>query len=196
MIRAVLFDLDGVIRHFDPAYVVAIEERYRLESGTLDRVAFSHELLARVTTGRIGRHEWIEHIGQAVAHPAAAAEWGRQPWVFDEPVLELVEELRGLGLTTAILTNGTDSIGSELAGSRVEESIDAVFNSAEIGYAKPDPRAFEHVLNTLGVAAESVFFTDDSSSKLSGAAALGIKAHLYLGVETLRVALRAVGIPC
>lgn len=194
MIRAVVFDLDGVVRHFDKAFVAAIEEGHGMEPGELFRVAFSQPLLAEVTTGRMRRAEWVERVGQVLGHPAAATEWGSQPWVFDEQVLDLVDELRSLGLTTAILTNGTDTIREELAGSRAEAAVDAIFNSAEIGYVKPDPRVFEHVLHTLDLDAGSVFFTDDTPSHFAGADALGMRTHLYTDVASLRAALRAVGV--
>ncbi|GAB3388519.1 hypothetical protein GCM10027568_09610 [Humibacter soli] len=64
-----------------------------------------------------------------------------------------------------------------------------MFNSAIIGFAKPDRRAFEHVIDMLGVPAGTVFFTDDSIGKLGGAAELGMTTHHYRGVAGLRDAL-------
>lgn len=49
-------------------------------------------------------------------------------------------------------------------------------------------------LTTLELDGASVFFTDDSASKLTGAEALGMRTHLYTDVPTLRTELRASGI--
>lgn len=64
-----------------------------------------------------------------------------------------------------------------------------------IGYAKPDVRAFRHAVDALGLAPESVFFTDDSAAKLAGAVALGMPAHRFTDVPALRAALKEAGVP-
>ena len=50
---------------------------------------------------------------------------------------------------------------AEIAALGIADRFDAIFNSADIGFVKPDVRAFEHVRHALGVAAVQVFFTDD-----------------------------------
>lgn len=195
MIRVVLFDLDGVIRHFDPARVVDIEVRYGLQSGALAGIAFAAPLIDEVTTGRITRAEWVSRIGHLVGDRAAAEEWGAQTWSVDDALLELSDEIRTAGLTTAVLTNGTDTIAAELAASGIADHFDAIFNSADIGFAKPDVRAFQHVLDALQVRGEDVFFTDDSAAKLAGAARLSMSTHRFSTVDDLRGRLRAAGVP-
>lgn len=194
MIRAVLFDLDGVVRHFDPAHVAAIERRHGLTAGSIHGAAFAGPALDAVTTGRISRAEWVSRVGDALAAPDAAAEWGAHPSEVDEEALALSDALRAGGIRTAILTNGTDTIPTELRELGIDGRFDAVFNSAEIGYAKPDVRAFQHVLDTLGLAGSEVFFTDDSASKLTGARELGMTTHLFAGVAGLRAALHDAGV--
>jgi hypothetical protein len=45
---ALLLDLDGILRQFDPAFTVAVEQRHGLAPGTLPAAAFDHERLAAV----------------------------------------------------------------------------------------------------------------------------------------------------
>lgn len=194
MIRIVLFDLDGVIRHFDPNHVTDIERRHGLAPGSLEGVAFARPLIENVTTGRITRAEWVRRIGVQVGSAPAANEWGVQPAELDEGLLELSDEIRSLGLRTAVLTNGTDTISAEITHMGIADRFDAIFNSADIGFTKPDIRAFEHVLDALGVAAEEVFFTDDSASKLAGADSLSIRTHLFTGIDTLCEQLVQAGV--
>jgi FMN phosphatase YigB (HAD superfamily) len=194
MIRVVLFDLDGVIRHFDPDHVAGIERRHGLAAGAIEGVAFAKPLIEEVTSGRITRTEWVRQVGELSGSAPAAEEWGVQPAVVDEALLDLSDEIRSLGLRTAVLTNGTDTIPAEIAALGIAGRFDAIFNSAEIGFAKPDVRAFEHVLDALGATASEVFFTDDSASKLAGAARLSMHTHLFEGVEDLRGRLRAEGV--
>lgn len=193
MIRAVVFDLDGVLRHFDPALVADIERRHGIEKGSIHAAAFSECLLAEVTTGAITRREWMLRVGALLENHQAAAEWAAHPSTPDERMLALSDELRASGIRTAILTNGTDTIPAELRALGIDTRVDAVYNSAEIGFAKPDIRVFQHVLDALGLAAHEVFFTDDSAGKLVGADALGMVTHHFTGIDVLRGALRDAG---
>lgn len=192
-ISAVLFDLDGVIRLFDPEDTSAIEHRHGLPSGAIQSIAFSPALLAQVTTGRITRAEWLQRIGTELGDQDAAQAWGSVPSRLSRPVLDLVDELRGHGIRTAILTNGTDTIMREAEEAGLHRHFDAVFNSAEIGWTKPDVRAFQYALDALRLGPDEVFFTDDSASKLEGARSLGMPTHHFSGADGLRSALRAVG---
>jgi putative hydrolase of the HAD superfamily len=192
-IRAVLFDLDGVVRHFDPENVARTERAHELEPGSIEAIAFAPHRLEQVTTGRISRCEWVERIGVELGNDEAAEAWGSQPFYVDEEVLDLVDELRANGIRTAILTNGTDTIPAEVASLNLGSHFEAVFNSAEIGWTKPDVRAFQHVLDAMQLAPHEVFFTDDSVGKLAGAETLGMPTHHFAGIAGLREALRAVG---
>lgn len=193
-IRAVLFDLDGVVRHFDADFTADIEARHGLSPGAVLDAAFEPDLLAQVTTGMISRRTWVELVGATLGSVAAAEEWGRQPSVVDAEVLAIADALRATGIRTAILTNGTDTIPAEAEMLGLTAHFDAIFNSAEIGWAKPDIRAFQHVLDALGLAGAEVFFTDDSVSKLAGAEELGMPVHRFTSADALRVALRAEGV--
>ena len=193
-IRAVLFDLDGVVRHFDPENVAAVERTHGLSPGAIEAIAFAPQLLDQVTTGAISRREWVDRIGVALGNAEAAEAWGTQPFRVDEQVLDLVDDLRTLDIRTAILTNGTDTIPAEIASMNLASHFEAIFNSAEIGWTKPDVRAFQYVLDTMQLAPAEVFFTDDSVGKLAGAHSLGIPTHHFTGVESLRDALRQTGV--
>ncbi|WP_235560713.1 HAD-IA family hydrolase [Microbacterium sp. Leaf320] len=193
-IRAVLLDLDGVVRHFDPENVASIERAYELEPGSIEAIAFAPHHLEQVTTGRISRREWVERIGEELGNAEAADGWGSQPFRVDEEVLDLVDGLRANGIRTAILPNGTDTIPDEVDSINLGSHFEAVFNSAEIGWTKPDVRAFQHVLDAMQLAPHEVFFTDDSVGKLVGAEAIGMPTHHFTGVAELRAALREAGI--
>jgi putative hydrolase of the HAD superfamily len=193
VIRAVVLDLDGVLRHFDPEASADIERRHALELGTLMAAAFADPGISDVTTGRITRDEWVSGIGDAVGAPAAASEWADWPPEVDLAMLDLADELRARGLTVAVLTNGTNTIAEEVAEQGIACRVDHVFNTAEIGHAKPDVRAFRHVLDVLDLPGEAVFFTDDSPGKLAGAVELGMHAHVFVGLPDLRATLAELG---
>lgn len=193
-ITTVLLDLDGVIRHFDPDHRDRIEAAAGLAPGALWAAAFEDGLIERLITGKMSRAEWTVAVGEAVDDPGAAAEWLAERGTVDPAMLELADELRSIGITVAILTNGSDTIPDELDELGVTSRVDAIFNTAEIGYAKPDRRAFEHCCDALQVEPAAVFFTDDSERKLSGAVDVGMTAEHFTGVAPLRSRLAALGV--
>jgi putative hydrolase of the HAD superfamily len=193
-IRCVLFDLDGVVRHFDHAELDAVERAHGLAPGAVLAAAFEPDRLARVTTGRITRAAWVAEVGECVGVPEAAAWWAGAIGTPDLAVLDLVDELRAATVVTAILTNGTDTIPEELRRLGIADRFDHVFNSAELGVAKPDPEAYRLVLGHLGLAGPNVLFTDDSAEKLAGAAALGMPVHHFVGADALRRELATRGL--
>ncbi|QRY40131.1 HAD family phosphatase [Microbacterium hominis] len=195
MITVILFDLDGVVRHFDPRLTAAIERRHAMTPGDIGRAAFRSPLIEDVTTGRLSRAEWEARITADLGNADAVAEWSRQPASADPAVLALAGALRERGLRTAILTNGTDRIPEEVAELGLGDRFDAIFNTAAIGYAKPDPRAFRHVLEVMGVAPDAVLFTDDSPGHVAAARRVGMVSQHFVGVAELVHALEENGVP-
>ncbi|APH43700.1 hypothetical protein BMW26_01050 [Microbacterium sp. 1.5R] len=82
-----------------------------------------------------------------------------------------------------------EAIPVEPTSTKLGSNFEAVFDSAEIGWTKPNARAFQHVLDSLQLAPREVFFTDDSARKLIGAETLGIPIHHFTVVTALRDAL-------
>ena len=54
--------------------------------------------------------------------------------------------------------------------------LDMVAVSVEIGWAKPDPRAFTHAIDRMGLAPEQVLYVgDDLVNDMQGAKAFGMQ---------------------
>jgi putative hydrolase of the HAD superfamily len=184
LIDVLLLDLDGVVRHYDPTATEAIERKCGLPPGKLHETAFEPRLLQSVVTGAISRADWVDRVAATVG-PVAATAWATQRPTVDREVLTLVRKLRVDGVRVGLLTNGTDRVGAELAELRIADDFDEVFNSAEIGVAKPDLRVFMHVLRVLGVARSAVLFLDDAEANVRGASAVGMRAHLFTSASDL-----------
>lgn len=190
-VDVLLLDLDGVVRRFDPAVTAAIERRCGLPPGRIEEIAFEPRLFLAVTTGAITRAAWVAKISETVG-PVAATAWASQRPAVDKSVLATMRSFRKAGLRVCLITNGTDRVPAELDELGIANDFDIVFNSAEIGYAKPDLRIFMHVLNRLGVARSAVLYLDDSPDHVRSAAALGIRARVFNGSQDLDEARRVV----
>ena len=65
-IRGVVFDLDGVLRHFDSAPSARIEAEYGLDEGTIARIAFAPELLIPAISGTVSDEAWRASIATSL----------------------------------------------------------------------------------------------------------------------------------
>ncbi len=108
-IRAVLFDLDGVIRRFDPENVASIERNHDLAQGSIQAVAFAPGLIEQVTAEAITRSDWVARIGAELRNAEAVEAWGSQPFHVDEQLSESGVRW-ALGLVPAEERCPTDSL--------------------------------------------------------------------------------------
>ena len=68
------------------------------------------------------------------------------------------------------------------------------FYSYETGFIKSDPRAFTHVLRTMGTAADESLFIDDRLPNVETAMSIGLNTYHYTTAESLESYLVSRGI--
>lgn len=115
----------------------------------------------------------------------AGSEWLTRPGTADPAVTALVKRERANGRRVIVLTNATDTIGSELERDGLSGVFEEVYASAAIGVAKPDEGAFAHVLKREGVAANEAIFVDDSARNVYAAKALGMQPFAFGSVKQI-----------
>lgn len=84
-----------------------------------------------------------------------------------------------------MVTNGTGVMQrAKLAALGLEGLFDPLIISEEVGFRKPDPRAFELAVASWGLLPEAVLFVgDDPVADIAGATAAGMRT-LHVGHET------------
>lgn len=184
MHEALVIDLDGVLRSWAGQGTAAIERRNRLPAGALTAVAFAPDRLLPAVTGRVTDEAWRAGVAEELArrHGAggrdAVLEWSAPVGEVDAEVLAVVRAQRRVR-TVALLSNATDRLRSDLRALSLDDEVDVVFSSAELGVAKPDPEVFRLVCGGLGLAPEQCLFVDDSAEHVAAAEAVGLTVHRY-----------------
>jgi putative hydrolase of the HAD superfamily len=197
--RAVFFDLDGVIRHWDPSAMRALEERGGLPAGAVLAAAFQPALLERAVLGLIDDEAWRGAVGEAIAaaHGRAAASaidpWRRLLGGIDPEMVALVAEVRGRA-RVGLITNATTRLEDELVLFGLDGAFDAVINSARVGLAKPDPRIFQLAADRLGCPPEGCLFIDDTAGHVAAARTVGMTGIHFAGLAALRRELAGLGL--
>ncbi|MCZ7631233.1 MAG: HAD-IA family hydrolase [Microthrixaceae bacterium] len=64
------------------------------------------------------------------------------------------------------------------------DEFDVIFNTAEIGIAKPDEAVFRHVASDLGTTPTRTAFVDDLAVNVEGAATVGMHSHRFTEPRT------------
>jgi putative hydrolase of the HAD superfamily len=194
-IEAVVFDLDGVVRHWDPDVNTAIEDRHGLARGAILDAAFAADLGPAAVTGALDYDTWASHIGERIGCPAAVAEWGEFRGRVDPDAVELVDAVRAGGCRVGLLSNATTRLEEDLAVLGLDTAFDVVFNTARLGICKPDPDVYRRVVADLGLPADRIAFTDDTPSWADAATEVGLHGIPFTGVTHLRDELVDLGIP-
>ncbi|MFI6268681.1 HAD family hydrolase [Micromonospora zamorensis] len=191
---ALLLDLDGVLRRFDPAVAAGVEREYGLADGVLTEIAMQWGRLQPVLTGQLNHADWVSSVADALAEPAggpdraraAVEQWQRYRGEVDTEVLDFVREVRAAGITVGLATNATDLLDADLAALGLTDELDVVVNSSTLGVHKPAPEYFQAACRALATPPARVLFVDDEDWAVRGARSAGLSAHRWGGHADLR----------
>jgi putative hydrolase of the HAD superfamily len=197
--RALLIDLDGVLRRWDPTVASTVEQSYGLEPGVLLGGAMSWDLLRPAVTGEITDAEWMSLVASRLPldepeASAAVAEWHRDRGSVDPDVLALIRDVRAAGLPVGLATNATDLLRADLDALGLTGEFDAVFSSWEMKVHKPAPAYFTRVCADLGVEPQWVLFVDDDDRAVLGARAAKLLAFRWTGPDGIPYLRKALGL--
>jgi 2-haloacid dehalogenase len=192
MNRAVIFDVGGVLIHWDIRLVYrgivpdeAAIDAFLAETGWH---AWNREL------DRGGRwDEAIEALSARFPQYRALIEAAHHQWHDSVPgaidgTVEILDALHGAGTPLYAITNFSFEKWHETQErfSFLAESFRDVVVSAHERLIKPDPAIYRICLERNGLAAGECIFIDDSSRNVAAADALGIDGILFTDPETLR----------
>jgi HAD superfamily hydrolase (TIGR01509 family) len=188
MIKAVIFDCFGVlITDALEAMVAEIRETKPNESREIVSI------LMAASKGQISR----QHASEAVStiFGMTMDEYinrVQNAEVKNIELLEYITELRGT-YKTALLSNvSIGGLDARFDKQELARCFDEVVASGDIGFAKPEPEAYEIAADRLGVRLEECVFIDDREEYCEGARSVGMQAIRYQGFEGMKRELEAM----
>jgi putative hydrolase of the HAD superfamily len=195
--QALLIDLDGVLRRWDPAPMIAVEVEYGLEPAALLETAMSWDIYRPAVSGEITDAEWMRLVAERLPlDPEKAAEavarWQSYRGEPDPDALAFVREVRAGGRTVGLATNATDRLRPDLDALGLTGEVDVVISSWELKLHKPAPEFFARACELIGTRPDQVLFVDDDDRVVRGARAAGLSAYRWTGpqhVELLKKVL-------
>jgi putative hydrolase of the HAD superfamily len=154
------------------------EDRYRAD----DTFWTSEEETSEVWIGmysllcrRLGIDEDAETLARRVYDVFGEPE----RWRLYEDVRPCLTRLREAGVRTGVVSNWDGRLGNLLSGLGLDELLDTVVSSAEVGLHKPDPRIFEEAARRIKASpSRCVHVGDHYYADYVGASASGMRAVL------------------
>jgi putative hydrolase of the HAD superfamily len=181
-LRAVIFDLGGVVMG-SPLHAIAEYEReLAIAPGSVNRLVVStgpSGAWSRLERGELGLEEFYPRFDAecaAAGHPLSTRLMMERIAVAAQPrprMLAAIRCIRERGLRTSALTNNWAGDGTRKLD-WLGELFDVVVESAVEGLRKPDPRIYRLVLERLAVAPGEAVFLDDIGRNLKPARTLGM----------------------
>lgn len=198
MYKAIIFDLGGVLIHFDfrRAYRALAEVCPYAADGISERIAATG-LVERFETGLVEPRDFFAQLSQTL-ELRVDYDGFRRIWnhIFTGPLLP-ESLLRGLALRyRLLLLSNTNAIHFEMI--RQAYPMLRHFHDMALSYQvqalKPRPEIFQVALERAGCRPEECFYTDDTAAHVDAARALGIDAERFVDREQLERELRVRGI--
>jgi putative hydrolase of the HAD superfamily len=198
VIRAVLWDADGVLQHTPTQW----DDRVGAVIGR-DRVAaFAEELWSVSARALVGEVDFSAHIELVLVNQGLLdlREDLLATWRDVVPVahaIEIVTRLRAR--VPCYLASNQDSHRARVMREhlRYDELFDGHFFSCDLGAVKPDPAYFDRVVHALDLPAGAILFVDDLDDNVAAARSAGLRASRWQheqGPEALTKILETHGL--
>jgi epoxide hydrolase-like predicted phosphatase len=178
-IKAVIWDLGGVlVRTEDRSAREQWEQRLGLEVGELDAMVFEGKVGRAAALGKAQADDIWRSLGQQLnLDKKELARLREDFWAGDRVDHQLIEKTRALRphRKTALLSNAWPDLRRALEETwGIADVFDEIIISAEVGFAKPDPRIYQLMLERLTLEAGEVVFIDDFKHNIEAADQLGL----------------------
>jgi putative hydrolase of the HAD superfamily len=198
--QALLIDLDGVLRRWDPAPMIAVEVKYGLKPASFLETSMSWDLYRPAVAGEITHAEWMRLVAERLPLDgeeavAAVAEWQEYRGEPDPEVLAFVREVRAGGRKVGLATNGTDLLAADLDLLGLTGEVDLVINSWDLKVHKPAPEFFQRACLAIGNLPKHVLFVDDDDRVISGARTAGLAGYRWAGTEHVPYLRKVLDLP-
>ncbi len=200
-VRAVAFDLGGVLIDWNPRYLYrplfagdeAGMERFLAEVCTpawnakLDAGASWDEAVAALSA---------EHPDLRELIAAYRDRWDEMLGGAFDGTVDIVRELRTTGVPLYVLSNWALRT-FPVTHDRYDflDWFDGTVISGEVGVGKPDPRIFRHLLDRFELEPAATVFIDDLERNVDAARSLGMIGIRFVDAAHLRRDLAALGLP-
>ena len=199
-IKCILFDIGGVLVDWHMSWITSeVSKQFTIDESLIINgfTKYLHEL----DTGLIDEQLFwkkisIDSDSESLKNNTESL-WKKyftknaQP---NEDVINLSQKL-SKNHTMGIISNIEKITHKVVDDWNVLEPFEHKFMSYQIGYSKPDPRIYDHVIDSLDFHPEQMIFVDDKKPNVESAQKHGIHAIHFTDYPNLVKSFEGLGIP-
>ena len=187
MIKAVLFDFDGVLCHDRFYEEMLLPQHQELYSWIQGNIFGNTDLFYQWMRNEVNTNDVNKFIAEGTGHKEDFLNdmllKSLQGIRLDEKMLKLAKELKNLyGKKIAIITDNMDVFSTVIVKKhKLNEVFDVIINSANYGCLKIEQsgKLFDEALETLNEKVEDSFFVDNTIEKVEFFKQKGGQGFLY-----------------
>lgn len=198
--QLVLFDIDGVLCHYDrAAFAAALGALTENTAEFVRQAVWGSGLETRSDRGEVDPAAYLQEMSDRLAHSVSREDWvaaRRSAMTPDARVLALAAQVRR-HCPLAGLTNNSPMLAEDIAGLCPDIARDfqgVIVTSAMVGATKPEAQAYLRAIARFGVAPAEVLFIDDVLANVEGALRAGLQAFLFVDADQLAQELGKYGL--
>jgi len=179
MIRAVIFDFDGLIADTETPWYLVYRDLFREQGGELPLEVWLKTV--GTTFGEADPFDYLERlIGRKVDRPAiereAARRYRNYPVAVRPGVVSYLRSARALGLKIGLASSSDRAwVGHYLERFGLAGFFDALRTKEDVRRVKPDPELYAAALAGLGIEPGEAVAFEDSLNGLRAATAAGLR---------------------
>ena len=199
--KAIGFDWGGVLNGKPGKYhAIAVANEVGVTREEYETAYFHHN--QKVNKGEVTWEQLWELVLTELGHPnepelvQRIIEIGKESNAdnLNPDMLALVDRLRANGYKVGLLSNNSADNAALMRERGLDKRFEVLDISVETGLVKPNPEAFIHLAQGLGVDVQDLIFIDDSPKSLSTAEETGFTPILFDNYEQLVKDLQALGV--
>jgi FMN phosphatase YigB (HAD superfamily) len=189
--KAVVFDFGGVMTgaHDRESVIAFLCNSLHLTRPEFEK--FQTEKREAIKTGKTDEEFWLEYAEKhGIKLPV---DWGEQLKTamvdalnVNTPMYFIIKELGERKIRVGLLSNIDERLARFIRGFGLFIPFEPCLLSYEIGAEKPDPKAYETLIEKLKMPAKEIVFIDDKQENVDAAKRLGIDAILFQSPDQIR----------
>lgn len=199
MIKAVVFDLDGV--YFTQESIDAFIKNFPKKITDPDHMLYvlaKSDEMAKFKKGILGEADYWSYVQKEFGTEISLAKISQlymDSYKVNSNVVDIVKKVRKLGIKTCICTNNyLTRINSLNKKFNFLNDFDVQIFSYQVAAMKPDPKIFQALIERSGCQPNEIIFADDKQSNVDAALSLGINAFLYTDFPNFLKTLTSLGV--
>ena len=193
--KCILFDIGGVLVDWHMSWITSeVAKRFDIKEDMIISAFDRH--LPKLDSGKIDESNFWYNIAIDTESDSLKntkeslwETYFRKNAIPNLDVRKFSVDLKNNGFTIGIISNIEKVTHGVVDDWDMLSHFEHKFMSYQIGFSKPDPRIYEHVIEKLPFSADELLFIDDKPSNVESAKNCGIESIHFTNFDNLKSSL-------